>query len=323
MQPRAAAPCSAGRPSGSPGSDRSGREWRPGGRSARGGRTRVGRCPRGPTRPARAGFRARPLRGPDVLRRPAPEPGPPLLSSFESFERARTAIIGSPRDAQQGPPTATVQNAAKTGTRLAAPGAAPESAVVHALYCRALGTSSRGSPDEADLSAEEAQASPDSRFPRAQPYALGSRDPEAPASEGPQAPHSVALGSEGRPDARRRRLSRSGDFDRLYREGSSRGNRFLVLYSFTRGEGPADGSRLGLSVGRKIGKAVTRNKVKRAIREAFWELSDRLAHGDDYVVVARTGIETLLEREGQKGVRSSLAELVQTQAEPEGEERLS
>jgi ribonuclease P protein component len=140
------------------------------------------------------------------------------------------------------------------------------------------------------------------------------------------------LASEGRPDARRRRLSRSGDFDRVYREGSSRGNRFLVLYSFARGEeGAPDGSRLGLSVGRKIGKAVVRNKVKRAIREAFWELSERLAPGHDYVVVARPGVEELLDREGQAGVLASLGELLeaqsqsqsQSQSEAEGEERLS
>jgi ribonuclease P protein component len=128
------------------------------------------------------------------------------------------------------------------------------------------------------------------------------------------------LASKGRPDARRRRLSRSGDFDRVYREGSSRGNRFLVLYSFARGEDDsADGSRLGLSVGRKIGKAVTRNKVKRAVRESFWELSEQLEPVDDYVIVARPGVEELLEREGQPGVRASLAELLSA----DGEERLS
>jgi ribonuclease P protein component len=128
------------------------------------------------------------------------------------------------------------------------------------------------------------------------------------------------LGSKGRPDARRRRLSRSGDFDRVYREGNSRGNRFLVLYSFPRSEEEPNGtSRLGLSVGRKVGRAVVRNKVKRAVREAFWELGDQIPDGHDYVVVARPGVEGLLEREGQEGIRSSLAELV-TES---GEERLS
>jgi ribonuclease P protein component len=121
------------------------------------------------------------------------------------------------------------------------------------------------------------------------------------------------LASKGRPDARRRRLSRSGDFDRVYREGNSRGNRFLVLHSFARREEESgDGARLGLSVGRKVGKAVTRNKVKRAIREAFWELADRLPSEHDYVVVARPGVEGLLERDGAEGLRSSLAELIES-----------
>jgi ribonuclease P protein component len=128
------------------------------------------------------------------------------------------------------------------------------------------------------------------------------------------------LSSEGRPDARRRRLSRSGDFDRVYREGNSRGNRFLVLHSFPRSEEEGNGtSRLGLSVGRKVGRAVVRNKVKRAVRQAFWDLGDEIPDGHDYVVVARPGVEGLLEREGQEGVRSSLAELVTKS----GEERLS
>ena len=129
------------------------------------------------------------------------------------------------------------------------------------------------------------------------------------------------MASEGRPDARRRRLSRSGDFDRVYREGSSSANRFLVVYSFARREDESeDGARLGLSVGRKVGKAVTRNKVRRAVREAFWELPELIQAGRDYVVVARPGSEALLEREGHEGVRRSLAELMREAA---GEERLS
>ena len=123
-----------------------------------------------------------------------------------------------------------------------------------------------------------------------------------------------------RPQTRRRRLSRSGDFDRVYREGNSRGNRFLVLYSFARREEePGGEARLGLSVGRRIGRAVQRNKVKRAIREAFWKLDADLPEAHDYVIVARPGIEDLLEREGADGIRASLAEL----AEASDAERLS
>jgi ribonuclease P protein component len=93
-----------------------------------------------------------------------------------------------------------------------------------------------------------------------------------------------------------------------------------VLYSFARREDePDEAARLGLSVGRRIGKAVVRNKVKRAVRQAFWDLGERLAPGHDYVIVARAGIEGLLEREGPEGLRSSLAELLPASSE----ERLS
>ena len=78
---------------------------------------------------------------------------------------------------------------------------------------------------------------------------------------------------------RRQRLTRSGDFDRVFKQGTSRGNRFFVLYAFPREAttGPEEGLRLGVSVGRKVGGAVERNAVKRALREAFWSLADGLA----------------------------------------------
>ncbi len=121
------------------------------------------------------------------------------------------------------------------------------------------------------------------------------------------------MADEDRPDSgrKRRRLSRSGDFDRVYREGDSRANRFLVVYSFARGEDDRrEAPRLGVSVGRRIGKAVTRNKVKRTVREAFWDLAGELPEGSDYVIVARPGVEGLVEREGGAGVREQLAELL-------------
>lgn len=98
----------------------------------------------------------------------------------------------------------------------------------------------------------------------------------------------------------------------MYRQGRSKGNRFLVLYSFPREEGcPSDdGPRLGLSVGRRVGGAVERTRVKRVLREAFWEQAERLPAGADYVVVARPEALGLAEREGEPGIRAALAELV-------------
>jgi ribonuclease P protein component len=105
------------------------------------------------------------------------------------------------------------------------------------------------------------------------------------------------------------RLSRSAEFERVYRHGRSSANRHLVLHVF---ENPsADGPRLGLSVSRRVGGAVARNHVKRLVREAFTALAPGLRDGYDVVVVARPAAAELAEREGLEGVQAALAELAE------------
>jgi ribonuclease P protein component len=121
---------------------------------------------------------------------------------------------------------------------------------------------------------------------------------------------------------RRGRLSRSAEFERAYRQGRSHGNRHFVVYAFPRatetdpasgeiGSDEAAGSRLGLSVSRKVGGAVERNRVKRLLREAFDADAQLIPAGHDVVVVARPAARELAEREGLDGVRSALRELLE------------
>jgi ribonuclease P protein component len=106
----------------------------------------------------------------------------------------------------------------------------------------------------------------------------------------------------------RGRLSRSAEFERVYRQGRSTANRHLVLYTFP--NPAAERPRLGLSVSRKVGGAVERNKVKRLLREAFASAEPGLRAGQDIVVVARPQVGELAEREGLSGIDAALTDLI-------------
>lgn len=114
---------------------------------------------------------------------------------------------------------------------------------------------------------------------------------------------------------RRSRLSRSQDFDRVYRSGRSVANRYLVLYYFRRPEaGPerADESapRVGFSVSKRLGPAVERNRLKRALREVYRLNESRIKGEMDLVFIARAPLAELLDRGGLAEVEGKLLEVL-------------
>ena len=111
---------------------------------------------------------------------------------------------------------------------------------------------------------------------------------------------------------RRGRITRSGDFDMVYRRGRSAANRHLVVYAFAREDRPPGSpARLGLSVSRKVGGAVERNRVKRVLRERFAALQPGLPGGIDVVVIARPGCAEYIEERGSAALGERLAELAE------------
>ena len=75
------------------------------------------------------------------------------------------------------------------------------------------------------------------------------------------------------------------DFVWTYKEGASVADSCLVLYFLQHGR--QDELKIGFSVSKKVGKAVTRNLVKRRLKSVFAELADRIEKGHNLVVIAR------------------------------------
>ena len=109
---------------------------------------------------------------------------------------------------------------------------------------------------------------------------------------------------------RRNRLSRSRDFDAVYRQGRSVSTRYLVLYAFQRPDDhEADAPRLGLAVSRQVGDAVERNRLKRVLRSAFADLEAGVPSGRDYVLIARPGLAEAAAAQGHEWVVERLREV--------------
>jgi len=109
---------------------------------------------------------------------------------------------------------------------------------------------------------------------------------------------------------RRHRLSRSRDFDAVYRHGRSVSTRFLVLYWFPREDGADAGARLGLAVPKAVGTAVVRNRMKRRLREAFRARLPELSQDQDYVLVVRPGFAEAVEARGFEWLEERVEEIL-------------
>jgi ribonuclease P protein component len=113
---------------------------------------------------------------------------------------------------------------------------------------------------------------------------------------------------------RRHRLSRSRDFDAVYRSGRSASTRFLVLYWFPREEGDDDAPRLGLAVPKSVGNAVVRNRVKRQLRATWAELAEQARPGHDYVLVARPALVEPADTRGHEWLAERVTEVLEKAA---------
>lgn len=81
-------------------------------------------------------------------------------------------------------------------------------------------------------------------------------------------------------------LRKTKDFQRVYREGTSKANRYLVMLLRRNN---SEKNHLGISVSKKVGNSVVRHRLTRLIREAYRLKEDRFPRGLDVVIIARTG----------------------------------
>lgn len=87
------------------------------------------------------------------------------------------------------------------------------------------------------------------------------------------------------------RLKTNKEFQHVFKKGTSFANRQLVLYYLPK-EGQAH-FRIGLSVSKKVGNAVVRNRIKRYLRQAFLELEGEIKQSYDFIIIARVPTKDL------------------------------
>jgi ribonuclease P protein component len=108
--------------------------------------------------------------------------------------------------------------------------------------------------------------------------------------------------SEALSRGKRTRLTDSRDFERVYQQGAAYRGRLFSVHAFPNEFGTP---RLGLSVSRRVGTAVTRNTVRRRLKEVFYSALPEIPSKLDLVVSARPAAAAATVRElSEEFVRS-------------------
>ncbi len=102
---------------------------------------------------------------------------------------------------------------------------------------------------------------------------------------------------------KKQRIKKNAEFQQIFKKGKSFANRQFVVYKL---ENEHDFFRIGLSVSKKIGNAVVRNRIKRYIRQSFLELNDSVDTSKDYIIIARNSAATLDFHETKKSLEHVL-----------------
>lgn len=87
-------------------------------------------------------------------------------------------------------------------------------------------------------------------------------------------------------------LKKNKDFQFIYRNGKSYGNKYLVMYVYRNGKNEKNGimmNHIGISVSKKVGNSVVRHRLTRLIRESYRLNENKFVGGLDMIVIARPG----------------------------------
>lgn len=85
-------------------------------------------------------------------------------------------------------------------------------------------------------------------------------------------------------------LKKNYDFQRVYKNGKSYANKYLVMYVL---ENNTEKNRLGISVSKKVGNSVVRHRITRLIRESYRLHENIFNSGLDIVVIARNSASSV------------------------------